>query len=108
MTIFSYKRLPKNPEIGNTLVWLLSNIWRLGQVRDTKLGTNVFKEKLLNAAKCQGYSYYGFWVIKEKLTGGKIIPTPRLGLNSFLIFASLVTSLPNLFIILFLLQIADF
>ena len=25
---------------------------------------------LLNAAKCQGYSFVGFWVIKEKPTGG--------------------------------------
>ena len=31
---------------------------------------------LLDAAKCQGYSFYGFWVIKEKPTGeGKITPT---------------------------------
>ena len=27
-----------------------------GQVRDTKIGTDVFNEILLNAAKCQGYS----------------------------------------------------
>ena len=26
---------------------------------------------LLNAAKCQGYSFYCLWVIKWKLTGGK-------------------------------------
>ena len=27
---------------------------------------------LLNPAKCQGYSFYHFWVIKGKPTGGKI------------------------------------
>ena len=37
---------------------------------------------LLNAAKCQGYNFYCFWVIKGKPTeGDKITPPPRLGLN---------------------------
>ena len=40
MTIFIYKGLTRNPEIGNTPVWVLPNIWRLGQVRNTKFGTN--------------------------------------------------------------------
>ena len=31
---------------------------------------------LLNAAKCQGYSFYHFWVIKAKPTRVKIIPPP--------------------------------
>ena len=32
---------------------------------------------LLNAAKYQGYSFYHFWVIKGKHTGGgKITPHP--------------------------------
>ena len=77
MTIFVYKGLNRNPEIGNIPVWVLPNIWRLGQVRDTKFSANVSSEKLLNAAKCQGYSLYRFWVIKGKLT-----PTsPILGLR---------------------------
>ena len=33
MTIFFYKGLTRNPEIGNTPVWVLANIWRLGWVR---------------------------------------------------------------------------
>ena len=33
---------------------------------------------LLNAAKCQGYSFYGFWIIKGKPTGGKITSTRTL------------------------------
>ena len=32
---------------------------------------------LLNAAKSQGYSFYRFWVIKRKPTGGKITPSPH-------------------------------
>ena len=39
-------------------------------VRDTRFGKNVSNKMLLNAAKCQGYSFYRFWVIKRKPTGG--------------------------------------
>ena len=66
MTIFFYKRLTRNPEIENTTVSVLPNIWRLVQVRDTKFGTNISSKMLLNAAKCQGYRFYHFWVIKGK------------------------------------------
>ena len=40
--IFFYKRLIRNPEIGNSTVsvWVLRNIWQLDQVRNTKFGTN--------------------------------------------------------------------
>ena len=38
-------------------------MWRLGQVEDTKFGTNVSNKMLLNAAKCQG--------VEQKL--GKVI-----------------------------------
>ena len=68
MTIFFYKGLTRNPEIGNTLVWVLPNIWRLRWVRDTKFGTNISNEMLVNVAECQGYSFYRFWVIKGKLS----------------------------------------
>ena len=47
MTSFLYKGLTRNPEIGNTPVWVLPNIWRLRRVRDTKFGTNVSKKLLL-------------------------------------------------------------
>ena len=49
MTIFFYKGLTRNPEIGNTPVWVLPNIWRLGWVRDTKFDMNVYNKMLLNA-----------------------------------------------------------
>ena len=64
MKIYFYKGLTRNPEIRNTPVWVLPNIWWLGQVRDTKFDADVSNEMLLNAAKCQGYSFYRFWVIK--------------------------------------------
>ena len=63
-------------------VWLMSIIWILGRVKDTKFGKNISNKMLPNAAKCQGYSFYHFWVTKRKPTGeGKITPS-RLGLNS--------------------------
>ena len=70
MTILFYKGLTRNPKIRNTPVLALPNIWRLGQVRNTKLGMNVPNKMLLNAAKFQGNSFYRFWVIKRKPTGG--------------------------------------
>ena len=70
MTISFYKGLPRNPEIGNTPVWVWVKIWRLGRARNTKCCTNVSIKMLLNAAKCQSYSFYRFWVNKGKLTGG--------------------------------------
>ena len=70
MTIFLFKGLTRNPEIVNTPVWLLPNIWRLGRVMNTKFGTNISNRMLLNAAKFQRYSFYRFWVIKGRSTGG--------------------------------------
>ena len=53
---------------------------------DIKFSRNISDEKVLNAEKCQNYSFYRSWVIKGKPTGGKItIPqTSRLGLNLFI------------------------
>ena len=65
---------------------VLSNIWSVGQVRYPKIGTGVSYKMLLNAAKCQGYSFHLFWVIKGKPTGEGIKlpppPPPRLGLKA--------------------------
>ena len=88
MTISLYKRLTRNPEIGNSPVWVLPNIWRLGPVRNTKFGRNLSNKMLLNAAKCQCYSFYRFCVIKGKpigRRGSKIaLPLPRLELKRYL------------------------
>ena len=46
------KGIDQSPEIVNTSVCVLTNIWRLGRVRDTKFGMNVSNETLLNAVKC--------------------------------------------------------
>ena len=53
---------------------------RLGQVMDTKFGTNVSNKMGLNARKFQYYSFYHFWAIKGKPTGGLKLPPPTLGL----------------------------
>ena len=50
MTIFFYKGLSRNPKIGNTLLWVLLNIFRLGQVKHTKFGTNISNKILLNTS----------------------------------------------------------
>ena len=56
----------------------MPNIWRLGQATDSKFGTNVSNKKLLNATKCQGYSFYRFIIIKGKPKPQEI----RVKLNS--------------------------
>ena len=66
MTIFFYKGLTRNPNIGNTSIWVSPNIWRLRQVRNTQFGTNFSNKMVLNAVKSQGYNFYRFWVIKGK------------------------------------------
>ena len=68
-TTFFYKGLTRNPKIGNISSRVLPNILRLGRVRDTKFGMKVSNEMLLNAAKCQGYSFYRFWGTKGKTNG---------------------------------------
>ena len=77
MRISFYKGLTRNPEIGNTPVWILPNVSRLGRVRNTRFGTNVSNKMLLNAAKWQGYSFYRFWVIRGKQEEVKL-PYPPL------------------------------
>ena len=69
MKIFIYKGWFRNPEIGNTYVWVSPNIWRLRQVRESKFVKNVSNEKLRIAAKCQVYSFFRFAVIEGKPTG---------------------------------------
>ena len=52
------------------------------QVRNTKFGKGVFNKMFLNAAECQGYSFYHSFFIKGKPRKGYTNTyTPRLGLN---------------------------
>ena len=81
-TIFFYKELNRNSGSGNTSVWVLLKIWRLGRVRDTKFGTNFSDKMLLNAARCQGNSFKSFWVNKGNPTGGVKLPLfPQIRVN---------------------------
>ena len=69
MTIFFYKGLTRNLEIGNTPVWVLPNIWRLERVRDTKFGTNV--SRMLQNIRVTAFTFNSLF-----LQGGKITPSP--------------------------------
>ena len=85
MTIFFYKVLTRNPEIGNTPVWVLPNIWRLGRVRNTKFGTNVSIEMRLNAANARVTAFLVSELLRENQQdeGGRYnYPPPRLGLKT--------------------------
>ena len=42
-----------------------------GAYKNTKFGTSVSNKTLLSAAKCQGYSFYRFGVIKGNPRGGR-------------------------------------
>ena len=70
MTITFYKGLTRNPEIRNTPVWVLLNIWRLWQERDTKFGKNVCYKILMNAAKCQCLNFTVSVLLRENQLGG--------------------------------------
>ena len=73
MIIFFYEELTRNPEIRNTLVRVLTNIWRLRRIRNTKFGMDVSTEMLLRAAKCQSHSFYRGLVFNRENQ-----PPPRL------------------------------
>ena len=62
---FFYKELTRNPKIENTPIWVLLNVWKLGQIRDTKFGTKFSNKISLNTVKYQGYSFYRFWIINR-------------------------------------------
>ena len=72
MTMTSqFPDMTSSSNVFDVVLFLLSSL-----VRDAKLDTNVSNKMLLNAAKCQGCSFYRFWVIKGKPTGGKITHQP--------------------------------
>ena len=75
MTISFYKGLPRNLGIGNTPSEFFSISGDWDELGITNLARTSNK-MLLNAAKCQGYSFYRFWVIKRKPTGGNITAHP--------------------------------
>ena len=60
MTIFIYKELTRNPEIGNapSKFCAISADWG-------KLGANVFNKMLFNGSKCQGCNFYLCELVRE-------------------------------------------
>ena len=58
MTIFIYNGLTRNLEIGTIPVYVLPNVWTLGQVRDSKFGTNVSNKMLLVTARFYLYNVH--------------------------------------------------
>ena len=71
----------RNPETRNTLVRVLSNIWRLEQVRNTKLAMDVSNEKSLKVANSRSTAFTVRELLKEKQLGGvRIVPAHRLEL----------------------------
>ena len=69
MTIYFYKRMTRDMEIGNTPVWVLPNILRLGQVRDIKFGMDVSNKILLNATKSQDTAFTMSELLRKNLQG---------------------------------------
>ena len=78
ITISFFKGLTINPEIVKNRVWALPSIWRLGWLRNNKFGKSVSNKMLLNAAKCQGDTFYIFWVIKAAIPTGGVKLSPIL------------------------------
>ena len=77
MTVSFYKGLTRNLEIGNTPVRVLPNIWRLGQAKNTKFGTNVSNKRLLNFKRLKTISFNG------ELWRNSVIGFEMLSMNRF-------------------------
>ena len=87
MTICFYKALTRYPNIRNIPAWVFPNIWKLAQIRNTKLGANVPNKILLNAAKYEGYRFYRLLLLRENQQavggggGGWLLPSSEIGVN---------------------------
>ena len=77
---FSFIRVDKKSGNRKYSLWVLPNIWRLGQVKDTKFGKSVSNKMLLNTAECQGYSFYRFWIIKGPSTQIRVKRRPLINI----------------------------
>ena len=65
------------PQIGDTPVWILPNVWRLGQVRDTKFITDVSNKKVNKCCKMSRLQILLFLSYYEKTSKwSKISPPP--------------------------------
>ena len=89
MIMSIYRRLTRNLEMANTLVWVLPSIWRLEWVRNIKFGTNVSTKMLLNAAKSRVTAFIISDFLRENQQGWRILGlTFRLDRNSTYKFLS--------------------
>ena len=73
LAIFVYKGLTRSPKIGNSPVWILPNILRLGRVRKTKSGTNVSKKSYWMLQNARVTALTVSELLKEKQQG---LPSP--------------------------------
>ena len=75
-TICFYKGLTRNPEIGNTPVWVWPNIWRLGRVRTPLIKCYL----MLQYVRVTAFTFSE--LLRENQQGVKLPPplSPRLGL----------------------------
>ena len=78
MTISFYEGLTRNPEIGKYSCLCFAQHLETGRVKNTKFGKSVSNKMLLNAAKCQGCSFYRFWNIKGKPTRVVKLPPTQI------------------------------
>ena len=86
LTIFFYKGLTKNSEIGNISVWDFPNIWRLGWVMIPNLAwTSLIKcYQMLQNARVAAFTVFELLRESEQGLAGrgvKLLPQPRLGLK---------------------------
>ena len=75
MTIFFYKGLTRNLEIGNNPVWVLPNIWRLGRVMDTNLARMSQIECYWILQNSRVTTFTIFELLRENQLEGKIAPS---------------------------------
>ena len=74
MTIFLYKGLIRNLEIGDTAVWVLPNIWSLGRVKDTKFGANMPNEMYWKTQYAKVSAFTVSELLRENQQGVKLSP----------------------------------
>ena len=97
MTFFFYKGSTKNLVIRNTPVWVLPNIWRLGQVMDAKFGTNVSNRCYWMLQNSRVTACIVFVLLREnQLGGGEKITHPTqirvnpTSIHGFMFFVSML------------------
>ena len=98
MTIFFYKHLTRNLEIGNIPAWVLSNIWRLEQARKTNFAQMFLINCYWMLQNVTVTAFNVFELLRENQQGvGESLPLPKLGLISWLMICKLMLQLQSSF-----------